>query len=239
MTINNGKTVNLELANVLEYQDKIREGVKTIAHLEAAIEVQQSIISAVTGYKTELPDLHTRREDLLAEIIADGASKEDLANLDEEIRIEKERLEGLVSHAAQSVPEAEQAIAGLRRKLEVAIAELDALNDRKPELLAAFLQAEAERLGGEYLQLTKELIVKYRLLLAYGPLLREVDGGRVLPWSGITIPLFQGLEAHRGQDSPNMPGEILEVVKARTYPNFMTDAIKEEKVRIAELGVKW
>jgi len=240
MKSNKVEMANQKLENVLSYQNEVKAAVKTIADLEAAIEVQQAIVNDANGFKSGLPDLHTRREDLLAELISGGANKEELAALDEEIKVEKERLNNFELSAAQTVPDAKQALAGLRRKLDVEIAAFDTLKGRKFEVIAAFLKSEAERIGAEYLELATTLMGKYRELLAYGPLLREVDGDKMMkPWVDLTIPTFRGLEAHRGQDNPNVPGEMREGIKAKTNLNYIPEATKEEKARIAALGVEW
>lgn len=232
--------VNPKLSKVLEYQNKVKKTVKTIADIEAAIEVQQAIIDAANSFESGLPHLHTRRENLLAEMITGGASNEELVALDEEIIVEKKRHDNHAENTSQTVPDAKQSIIGLSRKLAGTVTDFDTLKSEKSIVIGAFLQAEAECLGEEYLQLMKELMVKYRLLLAYGPLLRKVDGGRIEPWAGgITIPLFHGLKAHQGLDTLSTPGEISEVVKARTYPEYAIGAVNEEKARITELGVNW
>lgn len=239
MANNKGNAGSLALENVLKYQGEVRAAVKSIADLEAAIEVHQSIINDANSYETRLPELHTRREDLLAEMVTGGASKEELANLDEEIRIEKERLDTFASNAAEAVPDAKQTIAGLRRKLGAAVADFEAMKSRKPAVLAAFLQAEAERIGADYMQLAMGLAEKYRLLLAYGPLMRTLNKGGVMPGREMVIPLFRGLETHQGYDKQHIPGEIWDIVMTRNVPDVLAAAINAERARIAGLGVEW
>lgn len=230
---------SLALENVLKYQEEVKAVVKSIANIEAAIEVHQSVIDEANGYEARLPELHSRREDLLAGMITGDASKDELAALDEEIRSEKERLDKFACHAAETVPDAKQTIAGLRRKLEAAVAEFEALKSQKPAVLASFLKKEAETIGAEYMRLAMGLAEKYRLLLAYGPIMRKINSEAIVPVREMVIPLFQGLKTHVGYDKAHIHGEIWDLVMIRNNPDVLNVAVKEERERIAELGVEW
>lgn len=241
MKNNNGAAMNQALEKVLTYQDEVKKAVRSIADIEAVIEVQQTIITDAGNYETRLPDLHTSREDLLAEMITGGASKEELAALDEEIGVEKERLDRHVSHEKLAAPDAKQAIAGLRRKLDVAVAAFEALKNKRPAVLTAFLKATAERLGAEYMQQAMGLIETYRLLLVYGRqfgFAGSGSGAYIAPSHDMSIPLFGRLETHQGYDKPNIPGQIWNLTMIHN-PDCFNDAVKEERARIAALGVEW
>ncbi|MBI2354262.1 MAG: hypothetical protein HYV06_04390 [Deltaproteobacteria bacterium] len=235
-----GKTESPELQKLLAYQDEVRAAVKNIAAIEALIEIQQTIVNEANGFESGLPALHVRREDLLAELVTGVANKKELDTLDKEIMVEKERLDDFASRAARTVPDAKQAISGLRRKLEAAVAGFDTLKDKKPTVIADFIHAEAERLGTEYAELTSCLLGKYRELGAYGRLLWEVGytSVEVLP-GGLSIPLFKGLASHRGLAYSHAPSQIMEVLKANVDPDYFREAAKEAKARISALGVEW
>ncbi|EKD36405.1 MAG: hypothetical protein ACD_75C01523G0007 [uncultured bacterium] len=234
---------NPALNTVLEYQDEVKTAAIRIADLKAAIEVQEAIVNSATSFKTRLPEYLMQREDLLAEMATGAANHDELKTLDGEIAIEKQRQKDFLTQAAQSVPDAKQTVAGLRRKLDSAVVESETMKGRKPSILAALLQAEAEQAGAEYLQLALKLGEKYQLLLAIGRLLANVGGGRttkvIAPAVDLVIPIFLSLEVHRGCDHPNRRhGELWDAV-LNTFPDAIGAAAKEEAARITSLGVEW
>lgn len=239
MATTKGKINNPELEKVLAYQDEMRMSIKTIAEIEAAIEIQQAIIDKANSFESGLPALLSRREDLLADLVIGGASSKELTDLDEEIRIERERLNNFSSEAALTVPDAKQAIAGLRRKLETAVTGFQSLKNKKPAVLAAFLQVEVELIGAEYLQLAKGLAEKHLLLRTYGMLIKPLNGKNIISQKDLVVPLFHGLETHKGCDKSSIPGEIWDAVKDRIYPDVPKEKINQERDRIAGLGIEW
>lgn len=240
MANNKEKTAKQVIERVLTYQEEVKAAVKSVAHLEAAIEVQQAMINDANNYETGLPELHVRREDMLAELLTGGASKEELAALDEEIKIEKERFDKHASHAAQSVPDAKQAIAGLQRKLEAAKKELIRLEKDKHHILHSYLLSEAERIGAEYVEAALSVAEKYHRLLAMNKLIStKTDQPGIVGHYRLelTLPLFR-LAVCQGLEHNSCPGEIYEAAKINRDINLIAKSTGIEEERIKALGVE-
>jgi uncharacterized coiled-coil protein SlyX len=175
-----GNTVggnSTSLQAVLENQKAIVKVEGTIAVLEQAINTQESVIAEATATVKVPESLVQKREDLLAEISVGNAASDELTKLDAEIDRQNEIHGETSAKAEQVITPARQTVAGLRRKLGQAEAELKALTEERGSLRQALYRDEAEKAGADYVRVANELHALLMRLIGFNEL---IEGRNVL-----------------------------------------------------------
>jgi len=134
------------------------------------------------------------REDLLANIATGAATAEALESLDERIKGRKMEVDDAVVETKKIADQARQTIAGLRRKLAEAEAEVANIQgELLPAAIAGFLQSRAEVAGEEYMVIAEELFMKLGQIVGLGALFKKIAGKEISlswDWSQFRSPGF-------------------------------------------------
>lgn len=220
-----------ELQAVLQNQQAVAAAQAIVDQLHQAIAAQNKTAEQLRSRAERVAALETQREDLLADIATGQDKAAELNALDERLAQEKKDIAKKGSQAAIS-----QTVAGLTRKLERAQGELAALQGQRPALMRALLRAQAEALGGEYVDAAFALKAAFQRLTALSSMLREL---------GSVPAIFMGADA-----SLEVPAANLETVRPHVgiNPNMLIERertfrnvfgwIDKEKSALRELGVE-
>lgn len=141
-----------EIQAVLKHQEAMAAAQSTVDQLNQAIGGQQRKIDALHAASAEIEALALQREDLLADIAIGQDKSTELKDLNAQLEQRKKAM------SSKSMADTEQTKAGLTRKLELAVAELEKLQGKNPLLMRDMLLASATALGAEYAATAKELI---------------------------------------------------------------------------------
>lgn len=163
----NTKTTSPEAAALLENQQAIAGAASAAGKLEGAIADYNATAAEM---RATLPDpgaIELERENLLAAIAIGEKGQADLDALDSRVAKQQEQRQ----KGQRAVTGIAQTVAGLSRRLGVAQAQLQQLQQGRPALLRRFLLAEAELEGAQYASLGVELAASYRRLTALDELL--------------------------------------------------------------------
>lgn len=227
---------------ILAFQHELKEAEKKVSTLRSAIEEQKTLIAQAQASVPDVRDLTEKRENLLAEIATGGSSQEELRRLDEE----KEIVFKQWVKADEVIQHAEQTIAGLRRKLELADLEVASLDEIKKATLVRFLFDQAELAGAEYARLAVSVGEKFKELMALHLLICRVTGDIDRGFSyyfapQLKIPAFK-LAAH---DNPTEPdAALVRFQQDRNLKLFhrptqhVDEAIQAQLQRIRGLGIR-
>lgn len=196
-----------ELSLLLAHQVDIECLGNTIINLEDLIATKQREASAAAAAVPSIEHLSRTREDLLAAVAVGQATHGEVQAFDTKSEAEKKAHQEALATAKRIANEAEQAIAGLQRKLAEAQGELHALHGRDMSLLRAVVMHQAETTCHEYVKAALVVKAAYLRLTALDGLLKSkglkpagIIGGGV----PINLPVFQ-LPACDGQFNPNYP----------------------------------
>jgi DNA repair exonuclease SbcCD ATPase subunit len=238
--------VNAAVVMVLGYQQEVKEAEEHVVALKAAITEQRERVQKANSFTTNVPELLTQRENLLADIVLNKRSNKELEELDAVIAGAQKELDENTANAGRVVPDAKAAIAGLERRLAEAEESLARLKEKKPEELWAFLLSEAERIGGEYSEACKVVAAKHRQLLAIDGIIKRITNYArnktiLTNWGvDLELPLFR-LDACKGLAGNCQPGYEARVKEAELTKNdrrVMAAAEEQERARIAAMGIE-
>jgi chromosome segregation ATPase len=226
----------LGVDEVLRYQEDVAQAEKKVTGFQTLIAVQEDIIQkARQAAPDSLDTLLRKREDILADISMGKATDKDLKALDEEIAAQDEAVIEFNKTASQ----ANQVIAGLQRKLSAAEDELNLLQSRRQDVFTEFLMGRAEILGEEYVELSMQLIDKYKQLVALDQIIGYPSRLTGPIRDGFAIPTFR-LKAFDGLEQYGYYGQI-GAARAVAGP-FREDtairkAVDEMKAEISAAGI--
>jgi len=229
------------LERVLAHQTEVTEGERKVAYLHGVIEQQQRAISEANSFTTNVPELLTKRETLLADIVLGFGAQEDLHSLDLQISAAKEELDQNTTRSASIASNAKQTIAGLQKKLQAAKEELAALQTQTPSITDSFLMAEAERVGTEYIEAIQVVADCHKQLMALNDVMirfrnHDRKRGIVGYHNELALPLFN-LDSHKKYDHPQNPEYRLLRVFLNRQQDAKYAAAAAERERIKALGV--
>lgn len=239
------KSVQAEhYTEILDYQERRLNALKRVEGIEALIEEQEGIIVQAKATIPSLEDFSQKREDLLAEIATGEAQPERLQELDAEIAQRQAEANRAAEEAHRIIPDTEQKILGLRRRLAAAQAQFETLDLQKYELLMEFVTQEAEVAGGDYIRQAESLKETFSRLLALSALRQRLymDGQRRLKKRAdaeytftfrageIKIPKFN-LQVFQ-PIADWYDGLLFDINKVK-----VAEAVEVEKVRLHEMGL--
>lgn len=246
---------NTQLQAVLQHQEDVKTALTTISTLENTIMAQRQMIHDANNFATNVPELLTQRENLLAEIATGNKNRSELDDLNAEIDAAQKELNKNTANAATVVSEATATISGLERQLEKARTELNRLNGIKNSVINSFLQKEAALIGREYINKAFALVEKYNQLIAIDNLIRRNGSSqntifRLWTDKGLQIPLFK-VSACAGLDySPQLRHNqnfekystletdiLYESIAITKFDEVRATVENTEKRRIAALGI--
>ncbi|SEO69313.1 hypothetical protein [Aquisalimonas asiatica] len=143
---------------------------------ELAAEHDASMTDSLGAEEQALEGLQSRRESVLADIVAGEADDAALVEIDRELGALLKDSDGSRAEKLQRFRDASQTLAGLRRKLESAKADLSELEHETREVLKQLVLAEAEQVGAEYVQHANALCESFARLSGLNALVVEVVG---------------------------------------------------------------
>lgn len=220
-----------ELQAVLQHQEATAAAQATVTKLQQAIAAQQEKADLLLAKVESVTALETQREDLLADIATGNDKAAELKALDTRLAQHRKDVSERGSQAVIG-----QTVAGLTRKLERALGELQALQAQRPTLLRKLLLAQAEALGGEYVAAARELKRVYRRLEGMGHLLQafgQVPAIFIGAGGGLGVPAFnlESVRPHVDFVNPNM------LINRPHDSRYLSGLIQYEKAALQELGV--
>lgn len=139
---------------------------------------EQQLVSLIEGKHQEIADakatipdlshLTSQRQELLADLAMGKATDDQVATMDREIAAQKTDSSKIASQAKTIIEAAEQAVAGLNRRLDSVRQEITALADVElnQRLVSAVLKYHAETLGEEYVKAAAQVNALYMRLMA-------------------------------------------------------------------------
>jgi len=199
---------------VKEHLQALQAAEDEVARFEALVRNAQAVPVQERPEDDALDALQLAREDLLADIAAGVASRNELAALDAEIQEILSDSDGHQATALGQERDNAQALAGLKRRLSAAQARRDALIAQSPEVIEQLLIARAEAVAEEYLANAQALQLSCRQLQGIAELLTSAVPGasktQVLSgeWSRLMIPTLP-LQALREAQHTVAGNEVL------------------------------
>lgn len=238
------QTNSSEIQSMIEHQQRLGAARQEVDKLRSLIETQQAaLIEAEDGSDSAIEALHRRREDILADIATGNGDAKALEAVDQELQALLDDANGSSTQQLQEYRTASQALAGLRRKLESAEAELAELEGRTPENYERLIRAEAEAAGKAFLKAGEEAIKQYGRLLAFDRMLQShgVAGGAELRQADayMEIPAFR-LECFEGVEAFDRKRGIFFTSTAQMHGNSnpLQKYVEAEVERLKSLGIE-
>lgn len=217
-----------EIQAVLRHQEAMAAAQSTVDQLRKAIDGQQRKINALHAASAEIEALALQREDLLADIAIGQDKSAELKELNAQVEQRKKAM------ASKSMADIEQTKAGLTRKLELAVAELEKLQGENPRLMRDMLLASATALGAGYVVAAKELIRLHERIEAQLQMYVAHGGHRYIgAVLGLDIPSFE-LDSVRPHALLMRPTHI--ALSERTHGQSMA-SVQAEVDSLRALGV--
>lgn len=174
-----------EIQAVLKHQEAMAAAQSTVDQLRKAIDGQQRKIDALHAASAEIEALALQREDLLADIAIGQDKSTELKELNAQLEQRKKAM------ASKSMADTEQTKAGLTRKLELTVAELEKLQAENTRLMRDMLLAQATALGAAYVVAAKDLIRLHERIQAQLQMYVAHGGhGYIGVVGGLEIPAF-------------------------------------------------
>jgi len=197
-------TITVCAEDVMEHHRQIKQALVVVNGIQVAIDSQNQLI---TKAKAAIPDITNRQQErynLLADIVMDNASENDLKDLDAVIAKEKNAVSAAEKKAEPVIENAKATVNGLERKLAAANAALHKLESKSSEVAHRYFMGEAEKTAAQYVNNAMSLKEHHQRLLGLDLILNKRDGHRIV-YPGakpIQIPLFQ-LPQFEGLGNPN------------------------------------
>lgn len=227
------------LQTVLELQEAVSAAHVVVANLESNIATGEQILAENPPVKSNLLNLQIQRENALAGIMTGAATDADLKTIDKAIAAEQAAITKSTSATGGFIADTAQTIAGLKRKLEEEETKLAELEFSRYHSVHAYLLAEAEQIGTEYIVAAQKVAATHRRLLAIDKLLDKHQRGSTITAAHpvkLVIPVFN-LTAHNRAKSPDFPGVLHESVKTYQGSTCLDAATRIERERINNNGV--
>ncbi|MDW7745871.1 hypothetical protein [Halomonas sp.] len=201
---------------VLAHQDALGEAQAEVERLEALVasaEQASEQAASACGDDARLDRLLGQREDLLADMAAGEADQAALDLLDAEIKEIVDDEDSQQARALSTLRDKNQAVNGLRRRLERAQRYCEDVKSRTPGVLEQFLRRCAEEVGDDYLEHAQGLQRAFERLRGIDALMSEVLPGRtesLMPgqWYRMLLPAFN-LRAFEGATAHDLHGGVL------------------------------
>lgn len=178
------------LEDVLAVQGQTEEKRAVLAKIDTAIAGERAKIAAAVVDTAPVDQLQQRLEDLLADGIDDRAQAADIEEVRKQLNKARADLDQNRGTAAALVERAEQTIAGLERKRQTLLAELDGHTETHRHAAWLFLKTEMGTLRADYLEAGRALIDAFARMRALDLLSRNVAGiGTVRAFAGDVMTL--------------------------------------------------
>jgi DNA repair exonuclease SbcCD ATPase subunit len=228
-----------QLAALLESQQAIKKLQGLIRASDTAMMEWETKLAGVRDAMPSTDALEAELQRLFADEALGRVSTAERAKREQELEAELAKVRRRIAEAGQSVSRIELALSGLRKQRAADGAALQQARERRQELLAEFLLAEAERVGREYLEHAERLRDLFGQVLALDELHQRAAGDgrsiRGVTCSRIFVPSFN-LSVHQAADHPNWPGALFrgDVMTE----SCLTKARGAERERLAAMGVE-
>ncbi len=178
------------LEDVLAVQGQTEEKRAALAKIDATIAGERAKIAAAVVNTAEVDKLQQRLEDLLADGIDDLSQAADIEDARSRLSAARADLERDRDAIATLTERAEQTIAGLERKRQALLAELDGHTETHRHAAWLFLKTEMGTLRAGYLEAGRALIDTFARMRALDLLSRNVAGiGAVRAFAGDAMTL--------------------------------------------------
>jgi len=235
-----------ELAAVLEKQTLIESIHARISATEAAIAPNEARLAKALEAVPDVETIEQQRESLLAAEASGQVSAAEREGRERELDATAGKARAGALEKGKIAARIEATLRGLRGQRERDEAALQEAIETKRAALAAFLEAEAERVGKEYVDAARTLYPAYLRLMALSDLLRSATGGTkqfrrtwqfYLPafdlraCDGLFYERRTGLEYFREDELVTVgdPGWAQE--------HRLSDADQQERERLTSLGI--
>ncbi len=200
----------ITIDDLLPMQAAVTDGEQKINTLRVLIAEEEGCVTAGgQGGNDTLAKLTKEKGDLLADIACgESTDHERLESLDIEIAQEEERRDNQAKDLATST----QKIAGLRRKMELAISEFTVAKRNLLDGLAIFLEQELEKAGGAYVKQAGDLAAAYSKVIAIAAILEKCGAPKNVFGTytrSFKIPSFL-LDTCMAHDITDMPGLLFQ-----------------------------
>ena len=226
----------ITLADLAEFQQALDHAERQRAAIQSLADAQQAVIDQAQTTLPAVPDLQPERQALLADIAMGNATEADLKALDRRIREASGNAEQGKATASPIIDRAAQTLAGLRGKLATAEADLQALNEKRRDLLLGYLQTEAEAEGKKYAELGLAAFASLKRILSLNTLGASLAGRDFAGdfWSAFQVPVLP-LKACSEHELKNWNGFI---AKADTliYASQLAETTEAERAAIRQAG---
>lgn len=230
-----------QLKAVLQHQQAIDAASEKARVLKVAIaECDQKIQAAREGCPSDA-GFERQLEDLAAAVATGRITEAEEHKREQEIAGKRDSVRQQAREVGKEIERIERARKGLQRQLDEARSEENQLLARNPEVLAAFLRAEAEQAcaiyveaGAKVREASMQLHVLNALLGQQAPTKSGSGDLRSYPAYRLVLPLFN-LPQCDGLGYKNLPGVWIE---GTGYPHEFEIVEGQEAARISALGVK-
>lgn len=234
------KTGSTPLQTVTDLQQKVTDANTILADLEKVIAEKEQYLEGLQTSSSTMPQLKIQRESILASLAIGTANQTDLETIDQAIAKEQADIDKKNGNDNGLITDTTQALSGLKRKLKEEETKLADLEFSRYHAVHMYLLAEAEQIGTEYIGAAQKVAVAHRRLLAIDKLLdkhqRDSTINSTQPVK-LIIPVFN-LTAHNEAKSPDFPGVLGEAVKTYQDSKCLDAAIRIERERIINNGVR-
>jgi len=200
----------ITIDDLFPMQAAVTDGKQKVDTLQALIVEEEGCVATIgQGDNGTLAKLVNEKGDLLADIACgESTDHERLESLDIEIAQEEERRDKQAKDLATST----QKIAGLRRKMELAISEFTVAKRNLLDGLAIFLEQELEKAGGAYVKQAGDLAAAYSKVIAIAAILEKCGAPKNVFGTytrSFKIPSFL-LDTCMAHDITDMPGLLFQ-----------------------------
>lgn len=159
-----------ELNTLRAAQQKAADAAAELERLQELRAQQSEAAAAInTGIATDTGALRKARQDTLAAVAAGEADQDALVSVDQAI----EEAEARTAAGRRAAADAEQAAAGLARRIEAAESALQATRDELAAAKRACLEAHADELGRQYVERVQAFAAIYRRLFSLHAILKR------------------------------------------------------------------
>ena len=230
------------LRNALNHQAEVKTRRENLAKIQTATIDNQNRLEEAHRFDDLLPELQRRREDVLAAIAVGTAEDRDLVAIDTEIKKAKvEKTAHMAKYTAVHT-DGHGIINGLNRKAAEIEEELRTFDGAYPRQVANVLKAEAELAAVEYRELARQLMVKFRRIVALGQIESTLATGETLTdtgvWRFLSIPCFRHLDAMKDLSNHGEANVMGESTLLRDgQGTWLHDDVDSEMKRLKGMGV--
>jgi hypothetical protein len=232
-----------ELAVQLRAQAELAALEKKLSSIAAAIEEQDAKINQARAAVPSLPAVQARLGDLLASEAAGHISSKERELREGELAREAAKVSAAAADASAKVARIQATISGLEAQQRQTKAAIAKAHGKCLEAVDAFLMAEAESLGREYLEFAKGLYDRFLKLMALDQLHRQATGiagrhGKIqqLDSYELHLPAFR-VGGHDDVTFGRTRSRLFVEGGGVYLERPINEAIESERARLASLGV--